>query len=199
MSKESANKISFLFDPLPACVFDLVCQGKLTGDDAIVVVALSRWRKDPSSTTCWTTNKLLVKRTGFSKSKIQCSLRRLAKADVVHRIKIPKPDPLDPRNKTGYTFLLRYAENGGCEPRHLPSVRSNTSQVPNLTPHIRSELTAGETNGENSSACEACEPEAHKLLGGDLEGVPGKRPTSRRKHQHPTREIDQAALEECEI
>lgn len=111
----SHYKIGYAFWPLPMDTIDLVRDGTIDSKAVIVLVAILRWRKDRAG-SCWCTNRTLCKQTGFSEATIHRALRQLRTAKMVERIAVPAPDPLDPRNHTGYRFKLLFTASSGVSP-----------------------------------------------------------------------------------
>jgi hypothetical protein len=115
-------KLNYLFDAVPKGILPMVKCEKLKWVDIGVLIALLQWRRDTEN-SCWTTIGILQDQTGLSERWVQCSLRRLERAGVVHRKKCPKPDPDDPRNRTGWRFHFTFEALEECSPVH-PSGRS---------------------------------------------------------------------------
>jgi hypothetical protein len=112
--------IGYLFDPIPRKAEAAVMSGALRPFDLWLLIRLIRLR-GPLADSCWTTIPHLCKQLGQSKQTILRSLKRLIKARLIRRERVPRPDPLEPRNRTGYRIIFLFmvetaAEESGCNP-----------------------------------------------------------------------------------
>jgi hypothetical protein len=93
---------------------------KITNDrlklmDAAVMAVLCNfaWRVRAS---CWCTNeKIAEKLGGVDLGTVKRSLRRLALYGFIQRVRVPKPDPDEPKNRTGWRFILLFVP--GAKPQ----------------------------------------------------------------------------------
>jgi hypothetical protein len=126
------NRISYPFDATPKWVNGLVKEHRLQPLDVLVLNELLHWRLRFVA-SCWCTVETIATNLERSPRTISRSLARLSTADLIDQRRVPKPDPDEPRNRTGWriTFLWlappNYRRSGrpkGGRPRRESTVQT---------------------------------------------------------------------------
>jgi hypothetical protein len=202
---DQTNEVGYSFDPLPRVAFDLLVQGILEPYDLVVLTVMIRHRIRPK-THCWVAMDQFVRtlnRKGkYPERQVQRSLRRLAKAGLIFRVTVPKPDPEENRNNTGSRFELHFVAENGRQPRHQGGDTPVASGVTAESLNSRCNLNSESINARNYSARATCDSVNRTLLGGAQGGHSTKRSdrtrgrSRRRDAEMSAREVDQALKEE---
>ncbi len=121
------NKLAYKFDPIPEIALDLVSEGKLTPTEYVVLAAFLRYCPR-GATSAWTTIKKIEERTRLNERTIQRALKKLGEGchGLIVRAEVAKPDPDDPRNRTGYRYHFRFP---GRQKRVTPESPSSDGRV----------------------------------------------------------------------
>jgi hypothetical protein len=109
------ERLGYGFDPVPKSIRRNPRLKPFDADVLAVLLEFRIWRRD----SCWTTintvaNRLRAIRPGRSGSPfvsqrtVQRSIARLKAEDCIRHQRVPKPDPDDPRNLTGWRFYLLF-------------------------------------------------------------------------------------------
>jgi hypothetical protein len=85
--------------------------GELLPIDLAVLDRLRRLRAQGAA-SCWTSIRFLAREVRRSQRTVWRSLGRLLAAEQIDRVRVARPDPDDPRNRTGWRFVFPGGQEG---------------------------------------------------------------------------------------
>jgi hypothetical protein len=101
--------IGYPFTTIPDAALALARGRRLQPVDVIVLAELLRLRRRLRD-SCWTTRAVVMAATGRSEPVLRRSLRRLARHGLIDHVKVPVPDPAEPRNRTGWRYMFLFVD-----------------------------------------------------------------------------------------
>ena len=103
--------VPFPFIAFPQQALNPLAAGKIKLVDVGVLLVILKFRQN-GQMTAWVKTETIVRLTGVSEPTVHRSLRRLAKAGLASREACKRPDPIDPKNRTGFRFVLLFQDLG---------------------------------------------------------------------------------------
>src|SRR5262249_37407117 len=101
------SRLGYDFDPIPKCTLELIRNKRLKPQTIVVLQVMLRYRKKKTNSG-WTTTDRLALETGFSEATVNRYLTQLKTVRLIERRKLLGPDPIDPKNRTGYRFYFLF-------------------------------------------------------------------------------------------
>jgi hypothetical protein len=155
------NRIPYPFDATPKRVKELVKQGSLEPIDVLVLDELLRWRLHFVA-SCWCAVATIADNLGYSSRTVSRSLGRLEAAGVIDQRRVPKPDPDEPRNKTGWRITFLWLAPPDYQPAGRPPggrPRRREEKVSPLFAMAEALAAAGMTAASSGEMTPASSPE----------------------------------------
>lgn len=122
--KESlkTQRVGYEFDVPPRCVLDDIRPQKLSRIDSDVLGVMLRFRRTHKASV-WITKGVIAEALGVDERTVRRSLARLKQFGWISHHRVPKPDPDDPKNRTGWRFVFLWIVGSidGLDPAALPA------------------------------------------------------------------------------
>ncbi len=113
-TSQQNRRIGYPFVPPPTLALDMVRDGRIKLAELGLLTVLMRFTHD-NRPSCWTTRGTLAKAASISVSEVRRLLRSLQDAGLIRHVQVPKPDPVDPWNKTGWRFYFIWMDPSKSE------------------------------------------------------------------------------------
>jgi len=126
MPEPASGRLGYSFDPIPRRIRENPRLKPIDRDVVAILIGFAVWRRD----SCWAAvsgiaSRLPAMRKGRSGSPSACdrtvqrSIDRLKAEGEIRHERVAKPDPDDPRNRTGWRFYFNWIAPL-ADPEHLP-------------------------------------------------------------------------------
>jgi hypothetical protein len=125
--RRKGEPLGYSFDAMPTAMLGMVRDGKLKAIDALVLTVLLRFRRR-SRDSCWCAKHTLSKEIGRTERTVRSSLRRLGECGLIEQVPVPKPDPDEPRNRTGWRIVFLWLAPPGRVKGPGPDRRPNAER-----------------------------------------------------------------------
>jgi Helix-turn-helix domain len=104
-----SREIGYPFVPTPRIAIEKVLTGEIDARALVLLIVLLRWGTKYNS-SCWVSIKKLSRETGKSEATVHRYLASLREAGLIRHVAVPRPDPDDPRNQTGWRFYFLWID-----------------------------------------------------------------------------------------